>query len=141
MLRVAMSAKGRRDVLPPAAAGAQRLLLAVLRGTQAFEDLLAGRADRELLGVTARHPDLAAERHHRLPRHGAVHDLVLADIVREAFVVPRLAELLLDLLALDHRCRGRGARGLPLGCERVVRVVEPVERSPRVAHAPSLTKP
>src|SRR5665648_238847 len=77
------------------------LFLPVLRGAQALEDLLAGGTHRELLGVTTRHPDLAAERHHRISGHGAVHDLVLADIVREALVVPRLADLLFDPLALD----------------------------------------
>src|SRR5674476_7377 len=98
----AMASNRRRDVLAPAATVPSCLLLAVLRGAQALEDLLAGGTHRELLGVASRHPDLAAERHHRLSRHGAVHDLVLANVVREALVVPGLS-FFLDLLALDHR--------------------------------------
>src|SRR5450631_1657420 len=84
------------------------LLLAVLRCTQTLEDLLAGGTHRELLGVTPRHPDLAAERHDRGPGHGTVHDLVLADVVGETLVVARLADLFVDPLPLDHRGRRRG---------------------------------
>src|SRR5665648_843883 len=83
-------------------------------GAQTLEDLFARGTHRELLGITSRHPDLAAERHHRVTRHGTVHDLVLANIVREPLVVARLADLLLDLLALDHRGGCRGPSWLPL---------------------------
>src|SRR5271155_1036914 len=50
-------------------------------------DLLAGRADRIALGVTAWHPHLAAERGDRRARHHAVDDLALVDVVREPLVV------------------------------------------------------
>src|SRR5665648_791570 len=97
-----------RCAIARAATSTLLLLLAVLGGAQTLEDLFARGTHRELLGITSRHPDLAAERHHRVTRHGTVHDLVLANIVREPLVVARLADLLLDLLALDHRggCRG-----------------------------------
>src|SRR5450631_4241894 len=79
------------------------LLLGVLRGAQAVEDLLAGGTHGELLGITSRHPHLPAQRHHGLSGHGALHDLVLANVMREALMVTRLADLLFDLLTLDHR--------------------------------------
>src|SRR5277367_1594146 len=50
-------------------------------------DLLAGRADRIALGVTAWHPHLAAERGDRRARHHAVDDLALVDVVREPLVI------------------------------------------------------
>src|SRR5581483_3906473 len=50
-------------------------------------DALAVRADREPLGVAARHPDLAAQRDNRSPADRAVDDLVLQDIVGETLVV------------------------------------------------------
>src|SRR5450759_2147933 len=129
-----------RCAIARAAASAFSLLLAVLRGAQALEDLLAGGTHRELLGVAPRHPHLAAERHHRITRHGAVHDLVLADVVRETLVVARLADLFFDPFALDHGGVRRGPSRLPLGREGVVRVVEAIlvkaiDGNPRVVHA------
>src|SRR5665647_5878 len=119
--------------------------LAVLRAGQTRVDLLAGRTHLEPLGVTSGDPDLAAERDHRLAGQRALHDLVLADVVREALVVARLLELCVDLLALDHPCgrqgRPRRLRGLSLRCVRVVRVVQPVHDSLQCAHVPSLAKP
>src|SRR5665647_884387 len=85
-------------------------VLAALWAGQTGVDLLAGGAHRELLGVTAGDPDLATERDHRLAGQRALHDLVLADVVREALVVTRLLELRVDLLALDHPCGRRRRR-------------------------------
>ena len=50
-------------------------------------DLLAFRAHRVTLRITARHPDLAAQRHHGRAAHGAVDDLVLLDIMGEPLMV------------------------------------------------------
>src|SRR6478735_5154569 len=91
---------------------------AVLRGAQAVVDLLADRAHGELLRVAARDPDLAAEGHDGLTGQGALEDLLLAHVVREALVVARLLELLTDLLALD---RGRARAPQRLGLEQVRR--------------------
>src|SRR5665647_2834550 len=94
-------------------------VLAALRTRQTSVDLLARGAHRELLGVTTGDPDLATERDHRIAGHRALHDLVLADVVREALMVAGLLELRVDLLALDHPCgrqrRPRRLRGLLLG--------------------------
>src|SRR6478672_9832238 len=120
-----------RQALP---APRQRSVLAVLRGAQAFVDLLADGADGELLGVAPRHPDLAAERHHGLAGQGALEDLLLAHVVREAFVVARLLDLLLDLLSLEHGCR----RGRP-GRLRLRRVGV-TQRDLRVGHVTSLSR-
>src|SRR6476469_4612600 len=90
---------------------------AVLRVAQAVVDLLADRAHGELLRVAAGHPDLAAEGHHRLTGQGALEDLLLADVVREALVVAGLLQLLTDLLALDRR-RARAAQRLGLEGDR-----------------------
>src|SRR5687767_11498772 len=61
----------------------ERSVAAVLRGPQPVVDLLAGGAHGELVGVAPGHPDLAAQRDHRLARQGALEDLLLADVVRE----------------------------------------------------------
>src|SRR5450759_4169881 len=69
-----------------AAARSRGSALAVLRGAQTGVDLLAGGAHRELLGITPGDPDLAAERDHRLAGQRALHDLVLADVVRDCLL-------------------------------------------------------
>src|SRR3954452_12706380 len=83
----------------------------VVRRAEALVDLLARRAHGEAVRVATGHPHLAAQGDHRLARQGALQDLLLADVVREALVVPRLGDLLLDGLALDHGgALRRGAR-------------------------------
>src|SRR5690349_20798192 len=74
----------------------------VLGSPQAVVDLLADRADGELVRVAPGHPDLAAQRDHRLARQRRRQDLLLADVVREALVVAGL-DRLLELLALEQR--------------------------------------
>src|SRR4051795_10306509 len=101
-------------VAAPARACQDRSVLAVLGGPQPVVDLLADGAHGELLGVTPRHPDLAAQGEHRLAGQGALEDLLLAHVVREALVVARFLQLFLDLLALEHRRRGRGRAGIGL---------------------------
>src|SRR6476620_2311392 len=108
-------------------------VLAVLRRAQALVDLLAHRADGELLGVASGHPDLAAQRDDRLPGQRALEDLLLAHVVREALMVTRLLDLLLDLLALEHGGRGGRPRRLRLRLERVAQRV--------VAHGPESKRP
>src|SRR5665647_2301420 len=91
-----------RCVIGPRRRRRSESALAISGCAQTLVDLLAGGTHRELLGVAARDPDLAAEGNDGFTGHCALHDLVLADIVREALVVARL-DLLLDALALDHR--------------------------------------
>src|SRR5690606_33635157 len=59
-------------------------------------DLLAGGADRELLGIASRSPLLAAQRAHGLAGDRRLEDLVLLHVVREALVVARLEILFLE---------------------------------------------
>src|SRR3954471_19117323 len=87
-------------------------VLAVLGCPQPVVDLLADGADGELLGVAPGDPDLAAQGHHRVAGQGALEDLLLAHVVREALVVAGLLQLLLDLLALQHGGGRRGAAGV-----------------------------
>src|SRR5688572_27341529 len=75
-------------------------LAAVLRVTKTLVDLLAPGTDRELARIPARDPHLAAERDHRLAAQGGLHDLLLAHVVRKAFVVPGF-RLFPGLLALE----------------------------------------
>ena len=78
---------------------------------------LAVRADRELLRVAVGHPDLAAQRDHRRPGDGRLHDLVLLHVVREALVVavvePGVGSLLDERahhrVGLGHRAGARTA--------------------------------
>src|SRR6476469_6270352 len=113
---------------------------AVLRVAQAVVDLLADRAHGELLRVAARDPDLAAERHDGLAGQGALEDLLLAHVVREALVVTGLLELLTDLLALD-RGRARAAQRLRLVLEGVGRHRAHVASVGRTAAASSSRAP
>ena len=73
---------------------------------EALEDLLAGRAHREALGVAAGDPDLAAEGGERGAADGALDDLVLLHVVREALVVARVGGLDRALLLDDSRAPG-----------------------------------
>src|SRR4051812_7499507 len=99
-------------VAAPARACQDRSVLAVLGGPQPVVDLLADGAHGELLGVAPGHPDLAAQGHHGVAGQGALEDLLLAHVVREALVVAGLLQLLLDLLALQHRRGRRGSAGV-----------------------------
>ena len=74
---------GKRSGIAATTTGAA--VAAVLRLTQPVVDLLADRSHRELLWVTAGHPDLAAQRHDRVSGQRALEDLLLAHVVREAF--------------------------------------------------------
>ncbi len=77
---------------------------AVLGVTEPVVDLFAHWTHREAIGVAAGHPHLAAERDDRLAGHCGLHDLLLADVVGEPLVIPRLPEILVGpgLLALQH---------------------------------------
>ena len=80
---------------------------------QLVVDLLAVRADRELLGVAARNPDLAAQGAHRLAGHRRLEDLLLLHVVRVAIVVAVLVQLLVEqLLELAVEQVGSGAAAL-----------------------------
>jgi hypothetical protein len=54
---------------------------------QRLVDFLALRADGEPLGIPARHPHLAAQRHHRATGYRTVDDLVFLDVVRKPLMI------------------------------------------------------
>ena len=90
----------------------RRRAVAVLRAAQTLVDLLAHRAHRELVRVTARHPDLAAQRDHRGAGQRGLEDLLLAHVVREPLPVAGF-ELLAGLGLLEHAgARAGPARGV-----------------------------
>jgi hypothetical protein len=61
--------------------------LLVLAGRKPPENLVAVWANREPRRIPRGHPDLAAQRHNRVPRHGALHNAVFRHIVRESLVI------------------------------------------------------
>src|SRR5690606_22456438 len=110
-------------------------VVAVLAAAHLLDDLLARRTHGELVRVAPRHPHLAAQRDHGLARDGRLHDLLLAHVVREAFGIPRLDELL-GLGALEHarrRARAVGAEGR----RGVVRRLAPAGILRRAARRPA----
>ena len=72
-------------VLPRPVPAARHL---ISRRWAATLGILGVRADRELLGVTGRHPDLATQGDDGRAAHRAVHDLVLVHVVREPLWSP-----------------------------------------------------
>ena len=61
--------------------------LLVLTGWKPSEDLVAVRTDREPRRVPGRHPDLATQRHDRLPGHGTLHNAIFGDVMGESLVI------------------------------------------------------
>jgi hypothetical protein len=57
---------------------------------QGFPDLLALRTNGEPLRITARYPDLSAQRDDRRTHHHRLGQLVLRHVVREALVITLL---------------------------------------------------
>ena len=87
-----------RDLDAPATPPSRRSTSSRSGLLQLVVDLLAVRADRELLGVTPRNPDLAAQGAHRLAGDRRLEDLLLLHVVRVAIVVAVLVQLLLEQL-------------------------------------------
>ena len=84
-----------------------------------FPDLLALGADRELLGVATGDPHLAAQRHDRRPVDHGLGQLVLGDVVGEAFVVTVVGGLgafvetrVLQDIGPESRCLLAAHRGI-----------------------------
>jgi hypothetical protein len=61
--------------------------LFVLTGWKSTEDLVAVWTNREPRRVPGRHPDLATQRHDRLPGHGTLHNAIFGDVVSESLVI------------------------------------------------------
>jgi hypothetical protein len=61
--------------------------LSVLTGRKPSEDLVAVWTNREPRRVPGRHPDLAAQRHDRLPGHGTFHNAIFGDVMGESLVI------------------------------------------------------
>src|SRR6185437_13878766 len=72
-------------------------------------ELLAHRADREVLRIAAGHPDLPAQRDHRRAEHHCLGDLVLVDVVGEPLVVAVVGPQVRPTGEGGH-CLGAGVR-------------------------------
>src|SRR5829696_7660860 len=89
-----------------------RVAVTVVTRRQALPDLLALRADRILLRIPGRGPDLAAQRPHGRAVDQRLHELVLRHVVREPLGVPRLGPEVAVGTGVDALLDGRAGSGI-----------------------------